>query len=188
MTLRRNPSLRRLILLAFKIAPPERRSWFEAMAAELDHVPGAEQMHFAVGCVLAACRERLGSPQFLLAAARCLLIGGAMLWAALNIRFAGRMSVDGTSVLEAYGYVTALLFLIGASATARFGSRATIGLAAPVIALLAVAATYIGLGEPPTPASNLYLALIFENLAVLSVALALAGAAARFAAVQKRLN
>jgi len=188
VTRRRNPKLQRLIVLAFKIAPPERRSWFEAMAAELDHVPQAEQMHFAAGCVLAACRERLGSPQFLLAAARCLLIGGAMLWAALNIRFAGRMSVNGTLVLEAYGYVTALLFLIGASATARFGSRATIGLVTPVIALLAVAATYVGLGGPPTPASALYLALILENLAVLSCALALAGAAARFATVRKGLN
>jgi hypothetical protein len=175
-------------VLAFKIAPPERRSWFEAMAAEIDHVPETEQMHFVAGCVLAACKERLASPQFLLAAARCLLIGGAMLWAALNIRFAGRMSVNGTLVLGAYGYVTALLFCIGAAATARFGSRATIGLAAPVIALLAVTATYIGLGKPPTPASNLYLALILENLAVLSLALALAGAAAHFATVQKGLN
>lgn len=180
--------LRRLIVLAFRIAPPERRSWFEAMAAELDHVPESDQMHFAAGCVLAACRERLTSPQFLPAAARCLLIGGAMLWAALNIRFAGRMSADGALALEAYGYVTALLFLIGASATARFGNRATIGLVAPVIALLAVTAAYIGLGRPLTPASNLYLALILENLVVLSFALALAGAAARLATVRKGLN
>lgn len=125
------PKAQGFIALALKIAPPERKAWFDAMAAELDHVPEAKRLHFAAGCLLAACRERLSSPQLLDAAARNLLIGGAMLWAALNIRFAGRMSVTDAFVLEAFGYGTALLFVIGALATARFGYRATIGLAAP---------------------------------------------------------
>ena len=188
MTRRWTPKVQRLVALAFKIAPPERRPWFEAMAAELDHVPEAERMHFAAGCLVAALRERLVSPQFLQAAARNLLLGGAMLWAALNIRFAGRMSVSDAFVLEAYGYCTALLFLVGAFATARFGIRATIGLTAPLIAMLAATAAFIRLGTAPTVASDLYLALIVENLAVLLVALVVAGAAARFPTVRKRLN
>lgn len=177
-----------LMALAFKIAPPERRSWLEAMLAELDHVPKAERMHFAAGCLLAGCRERLVSPQFLQATARNLLIGGAMLWAALNIRFAGRMSVSDAFVLEAYGYCMALLFLVGAFATARFGNRATIGLAAPLIAALAATAAFIRLGSAPTATSNLYLALIVENLVVLALGLVVAQAATRFATSLKGLN
>lgn len=179
--------MQRLVAFASKIAPPERRSWFEAMAAELDHVPEAERMNFAAGCLLAACRERLGSSQFLQAAARNLLIGGALLWAAFNIRFAGRMSVSDAFLLEAYGYCAALLFLIGAFATARFGNRATIGLAAPLIIALTATAAFIHLGSASTATSNLYLALIVENLAVLVFALLVAGAAARVATVRNGL-
>lgn len=180
--------VRRLIALAFKIAPPERRSWFDAMVAELDHVPEAERMHFVAGCLLTACRERLGSPQFLQAAARNLLISGALLWAALNIRFAGRMSVSDAFVLEVYGYCMALLFLIGALATARFGYRATIGLAAPLVTVLTLTAAFVRLGNAPTPTSNIYLALIVENLVVLVFALVVAGTLSRFANVPQRLR
>jgi hypothetical protein len=188
MTRRRKVRAQRLIALAYSMAPQGRRFWFEAMIAELDHVPEDERMHFAAGCFLTACRERLASPQFLQAAARNLLISGAMLWAALNIRFAGRMSVSDAVVLEAYGYCTALLFLIGAFATARFGNRATIALAAPLITALTATVAVIHLGSAPTATSNLYLALIVENLAVLVFALVVAGAAARFAPVQKGLS
>lgn len=188
MTRRRETNVQRLVALAFKIAPPERRSWFEAMAAELDHVPKAARMDFAVGCLLAACRQRLGSSQFLQTAASNVLIVGAMLWAALNIRFAGRMSVSDALVLEAYGYCTALLFLIGAVLTARLGNRATISLIAPLILVLTATAAFIRIGSAPTPTSHLYLALIVENLAVLVLALIVAGAAARFATVRKGLN
>ena len=173
--------------LAFRIAPPERKPWFEAMIAEIDHIPEAERIKFAAGCLLAAFRERLGSSQFLEAAARNLLIGGALLWAAFNIRFAGRMSVSDAFPLEAYGYCTALLFLIGAFATARFGNRATIGLAAPLIIALSATAVFIHLGSAPTATSNLYLALIVENLAVLVFGLLVAGVAARFATVRNGL-
>lgn len=188
MTWRRKPNVQHLVALAFKIAPPERRHWFEAMVTELDHVPKAERMYFAVGCLFAACRERLGSPQFFQAAARNLLIGGAMLWAALNIRFAGRMSMSDAFMLEAYGYCTALLFLIGALATARFGNRATIGLVVPLTTALTATAAFIRLGNAPTATSNLYLALIVENLVVLVFALVIAGAAARFANVREGLS
>lgn len=178
MTPRNKPMVQRLMALAIKIAPPERKSWSEAMLAELDHVPEAERMDFAAGCLLAGCRERLASPQFLQAVARNLLIAGAMLWAALNIRFAGRMSLSDAFVLEAYGYGMALLFGIGALATARFGNGATIRLAAPLLTVLAATAAFIRLGSAPTAMSNLYLALIVENLVVLVFALVLAKAAA----------
>lgn len=175
------PTAHGFVALALKIAPSERRAWFEAMAAELDHIPEAERMDFAAGCILAAVRECLASPQFLHTAARSLLIGAAILWAALNIRFAGRMSVTDAFVLEAFGYGTALLFVIGALATARFGYRATIGLAAPLITVLTLTAIFIRLGNAPTPTLNLYLALIVEDLVVLVFAVVVAGAAARFA-------
>lgn len=140
-------------------------------------------MHFAAGCFLTACRERLGSPQFLQVAARNLFISGALLWAALNIRFAGRMSVSDAIVLEAYGYCMALLFLIGALATARFGYRATIGLAGPLVTVLTLTAAFVRFGNAPTPTSNICLALIVENLVVLLFALVVAGTLSRFANV-----
>ena len=71
----------RLLGLALRIAPPERHEWFAAMAAEYEHVPTSAQGRFALGCLLAAGRERAISPQFVNAVARGLLIGGAMFWA-----------------------------------------------------------------------------------------------------------
>jgi len=188
MTRRHKPMVQRLVALARRIAPQERRSWFEAMLAEIDHVPRAERMPFAVGCLLAGCRERLASPYFLQAVTRSLLIAGAAFWAALNIRFAGRMSVSDAFALEAYGYGMALLFVIGALATAYFGNRATIGLAAPLLAVLAATAAFLRLGSAPTAMSNLYLALIVENIAVLGLALVVAKAAAHFATVRQALR
>lgn len=182
------PGAQRFVALAVKIAPAERRAWFEAMAAELDHVPEARRGHFAFGCLLVAVRERLTSPQFLNAAARSLLIGGAVAWAALNIRFAGRMSVSDAIVLEAFGYIIATMFAVGALATARFGYRATITLAAPLMAVLAVAAALIRFGSAATPTSNLYLALVVEDLLVLACALLVAGAAARIATARQAIR
>ncbi|APE28256.1 hypothetical protein BMF35_a1427 [Aurantiacibacter gangjinensis] len=158
------------------------------MNAEIDHVPDTQRLHFAVGCLLAACKVRLASPLVLQAAARNVLIGGAMLWAAMNIRFAGRMSVSDAALLETYGYCTASLFLVGAIATARFGNRATIGLATPLIAAMMAAAAFIYLGLASTATSKLYLALIAENLGVLLIAVAIAGAAARFALARTEFN
>lgn len=188
MNSRRNSRARAFIAFAFKIAPPERREWFAAMAAEFDHVPEGGRWHFAAGCVLAAVRERVISPQFVHAVARSLLIGGAMVWAALNIRFAGRMSVTDAFVLEAFGYGTALLFIVGAFATNRYGYRATISLAAPLVALLVAAAIFIRFDSTPTPLPDIYLALIVEDLAVLMFALMVAGAATRLATVRQRLD
>lgn len=188
MTPKRNSLARAFVVLAFKIAPPVRRSWFAAMAAEFDHVPETARWRFVAGCLFAAVSERMISPDFLHAVARNLLVGGAMVWAALNIRFAGRMSVNDTFVLEAFGYGTALLFGVGAIATARFGHRATISLAAPLIAVLSVAATIIWFGSAPTLMSNLYLALIVEDLVVLMFALAVACSAARLATFRQGFN
>ena len=111
-----------------------------------------------------------------------------MVWAALNIRFAGRMSVTDAFVLEFFGYSTAALFVVGAIATARFGYRATISLTAPLIAVLTIVATMIWLGSASTPMSNLYLALIVEDLVILMFALAFAVSAARVIRLRQGLN
>lgn len=181
MIRRRKPQAQGFLALAFKIAPEERRAWFEAMAAELDHVPESRRWQFGIGCLLVAVRARLASPQFLTVAARSLLIAGALAWAALNIRFAGRMSASDAVASEAFGYGIAMVFMIGALATARFGYQATISLAVPLMALLAVVAAIIRFGSAASPMSNLYLALVVEDIAVLVCALVIAGAAARVA-------
>lgn len=170
---------RRLLALALRIAPAERHGWFAAMAAEFDHVPVSARGRFALGCLLAAIRERVISPPFVNAAARGLLIGGALFWAALNIRFAGRMSTAEALVPEALGYGAALIFTIGALATARYGYRATIALAAPLMAVLALVAVFLRIGIDQAPLSNLTIALMIEDLVVLAVAVAIAAFAAR---------
>lgn len=180
--------MRRLVALAFKIAPTERKAWFEAMAAELDHVPEGVRWRFAAGCLLAAVTECMVSPQFLHAVARGVLIGGALIWAALNLRFAGRMSITDAFALEALGYGTASLFVVGALATARFGYRATVSLATPLIAVLAATVIFIRVGSAPAPTSDLYLALIVEDLLVLIFAVLVAVAAARHAAFRQELS
>lgn len=176
---------RRLLALARRIAPAERREWFAAMAAEFDHVPVSAQRRFAFGCLLAAIRERVISPQFVNAAARGLLIGGAVIWAALNLRFAGRMSTAEALVPEALGYGTALIFTIGAFATARYGNPATIALAAPLMAVLAMVAIFLHLGIAQAPLSNLTIALMIEDLVVLAMAVAIAAFAARQTRVRR---
>jgi hypothetical protein len=168
----------RLLALALWIAPAARHEWFAAMAAEFDQVPASARGRFALGCLLAAIRERVISPQFVNAAARSLLIGGAVFWAGLNLRLAGRMSVDGALVPEALGYGAALIFAIGALATARYGYRATIALATPLMAVLALAAILLRFGSAQAPLSNLYLALMVEDLVVLAVAVVIAAFAA----------
>lgn len=170
---------RRLLALALRIAPDERHEWFAAMAAEFDHVPVSAQRRFAFGCLLAAIRERVISPPFVNAAARGLLIGGAVFWAALNLRFAGRMSTAEALLPEALGYGTALIFTIGACATGRYGYRATIALAAPLMAALALVAISLRMGMPQAPLSNFTIALIVEDMVVLALAVAIAAFAAR---------
>ncbi len=109
-------------------------------------------------------------------------------WAALNIRFAGRMSVSDAIGFEAFGYGMALLFVTGALATAQFGFLITIRLTAPLIAVLTGAAMLIGFGGgAPPPVSSLYVALIVEDIAVLVAALVVASAAAHHAAIRKAL-
>lgn len=170
---------RRLLALALRIAPAARHGWFAAMAAEFDHVPVSAQQRFALGCLLAAIRERVISSQFVNAAARGLLIGGAVFWAALNLRFAGRMSAAEALVPEALSYGTALIFAIGAFATARYGYRATIALAAPLMAVLALVAILLRLGSTQAPLSNLTIALVLEDLVILAMAVVIAAFAAR---------
>ncbi|MFY8047241.1 MAG: hypothetical protein ACOVNS_00295 [Erythrobacter sp.] len=170
---------RRLLALALRIAPAERREWFAAMAAEFDHAPLSARGRFALGCLLAAIRERVISPPFVNAATRSLLIGGALFWAGLNIRFAGRMSHAEALVPEALGYGTALIFATGAWATARYGYRATIALAAPLMAVLALVAIFLRHGSAQAPLSNLTIALMVEDLVVLAMAIAIAAFAAR---------
>jgi len=169
----------RLLALALRIAPTERHEWFAAMAAELDQVPVSARGRFSLGCLLAAIRERVISPQFVNAAARGLLIGGAVFWAGLNVRFAGRMSHAEALVPEALGYGTALIFATGAWVTARYGYRATIALAAPLMAVLALVAIFLRHGSAQAPLSNLTIALVVEDLVVLALAVAIAAFASR---------
>jgi hypothetical protein len=168
----------RLLTLAQRIAPADRHEWFAAMAAEYEHVPASAQGRFALGCLLAAVRERAISPQFVNAAARSMLIGGAVFWAGLNLRFAGRMSANQALVPEAIGYGTALIFTIGAFATARYGCRATIALAAPLMLVLALMAVFIRFGSAQEPLLNLTFALMVEDLVVLALAVVIAAFAA----------
>jgi hypothetical protein len=179
MTEKPNTPGRRLLGLALRIAPAERREWFAGMAAEFDHVPVSARGRFALGCLLAAIRERVISPQFVNAAARGLLIGGAVFWAGLNVRFAGRMSHAEALVPEALGYGTALIFATGAWVTARYGYRATIALAAPLMAVLALVAIFLRHGSAQAPLSNLTIALVVEDLVVLALAVAIAAFASR---------
>lgn len=169
---------RRLLGLALRIAPADRHEWFAAMAAEFEHVPASAQRRFALGCLLAAVRERAISPQFVNAAARSMLIGGAVFWAALNLRFAGRMSANQALVPEAIGYGTALIFTIGAFATAHHGYRATIALAAPLMAVLALVAVSLRFASAQAPLANLTIALMVEDLVVLALAVVIAAFAA----------
>ena len=169
---------RRLLTLACRIAPADRKEWFAAMTAEFDHVPTSARGRFAIGCLAAAVRERLISPHFIDAAARGLLIGGAVVWAALSLRFAGRMSITEALVPEALGYGQALIFAIGALATALYSYRATIALAAPLVAVLALVAVSFRIARAPMPLSKLYLALALEDLVVLALAVVIASFAA----------
>jgi len=118
------------------------------------------------------------SPQFVNAAARGLLIGGAVFWAGLNVHFAGRMSHAEALVPEALGYGTALIFATGAWVTARYGYRATIALASPLMAVLALVAVSIRFGGAQAPLANLTIALMVEDLVVLALAVAIAAFAA----------
>lgn len=176
---------RRLLAQALKIAPAERREWFAAMAAEFDHVPLSAQRRFAFGCLLAAIRERVISQPFADTAARGLLIGGAVFWAGLNLRLAGRMSAADAAVPEALGYGAALIFALGALATARYGYRATIALAAPLMAVLALVAIFLRIGIAQAPLSNLTIALMVEDLVVLAMAVAIAAFASRQTRVRR---
>lgn len=173
-----NAQDRALLALASKIAPRERHEWFAAMVAEFDHVPDSARGRFALGCLLAAIRERVISPQFVNVASRSMLIGGAVFWAGLNLRFAGRMSANEALLPEAIGYGTALIFTIGALATARYGCRATIALASPLMAVLALVAVSIRFGSAHAPLSNLTIALMVEDLVVLALAVLIAAFAA----------
>lgn len=156
------------------------------MAAELDHVPDADRFRFAAACLLAALGQRIASPPFIHSAARGVLISGAFMWAALNMRLAGRMSASDAPTVETLAHGTALLFVVGALATARFGYRATIVLASSLATLLAAATGVLKASDPPTPMSDLYLALIVENLTVLALAVTIANAARRLPNLRQR--
>jgi len=163
-----------LMSLARSLAPIGRGSWFQAMAAEFEYIPKAERLRFAAGCALAALKLRLGEPKFQLALAHGALVWGALGWALLNMRFAGRMSFADAFALEIFAYAKALLFVVGAAATARFGHRATIALASPLVIILTAAAVVIRFGQPQMEMSDLYVALILEDITVLISALLIA--------------
>ena len=170
-----------LLALAMRIAPREKAEWFVAMRAEADHVPSAQRVRFAFGCLRAAVGARVLSPAFVQEAARQILVGGALGWAAMNLWFAGRVSTAETASLEMGAYVAAVLFALGAIATARFGFRATTALGVPLALVLMAVTVALWLFASPSPATDMHIALLVEDLAILLFALAIAVAAPRLA-------
>lgn len=185
MTSAKRLRVQALLRLAMKVAPPERATWFEAMAMELNYVPDAKLSRFAIGCLTAAVRATIAAPAILLATARWLLIGGPVVWAAVNIRFAGRMSLAEALSLEVFAYSVAAIFISGAIATARAGFKATVMLGTPFMVLLGLAALIVKFVLPQSPATTLYLALIAEDLVVLTLALLVAFGALRLVAAKQ---
>lgn len=174
-----------LLRLAIKVAPQERVHWIEAMAAELDHVPDASVQRFAIGCLTTAVRARIASPGFILASAHLTLVFGALGWAALNLWFAGRMSLADAAGPEMFGYSIAAAFAFGALATANFGFKAVLGLGAPLLAVLGLSALAIKLLLPYSAVNVLYFALIVEDIATLLLALGIAFSIPRLVAIRK---
>ena len=170
-----------LLALAMRIAPRERREWFAAMRAEAIHVPSGQRVRFAFGCLRAAVGARVSSPDFVRDAARQILVGGALGWAAINLWFAGRVSTAETASLGMGAYAAAILFALGAIATARFGFRATTALGAPLALLLAVLTVALWTFASPSSVMAMHIALLVEDLVILLFALAIAVAAPRLA-------
>lgn len=168
-----------LIRFAISIAPASRAGWFHAMAAELVHIPAAGRSRFVVGCLSAAVRERLVAPVSRQVVTRWLLVCGAMLWAGLNARLGGRLSVSDGSALEVFAYGMALVFAVGAAATAHFGYRVMRSLAASLAGVLVTAVLIMKLALPPSSSSALFVALMVEDLLVLALAASLAVVATR---------
>lgn len=174
-----------LLRLAVKIAPKQSARWFEAMAAELDHVPPASLHRFAIGCLTTAVHARIVSPSFLLASAHVVLVVGALAWAAMNAWFAGRMSSAHAAELAMFGYGIAATFAIGAFVTARFGLRATLALGTPLLVTLGLTALAIKVFAPYSADSPLYFALIVEDIATLILALGIAFSVPRCVAIKQ---
>jgi hypothetical protein len=172
---------RSLLRFAAKVAPPERRVWFDAMIVEMDHMPVDARLGFALGGFIAAIRERIASPAFILASTRWLLVGGAMAWAAMHLWFAERIALEGASSLKFFTYCVAVIFMAGGIVTVRFGLKVLAILGAPVIFLFGIAAAGINMLLPDSQDTTLYLALIAEDIFVLLVATLMAFAASRFA-------
>jgi hypothetical protein len=172
---------RSLLRFAAKIAPSERRVWFDAMIVEMDHMPDNALLGFALGGFSTAIRERIASPSFILASARWLLVGGAMVWAAMHLWFAERIALEGASSLKFFTYCVAVIFIAGGIVTARFGLKVAAIFATPLIFLYGIAAAGINMLLPDTQETTLYLALIAEDISVLLVATLIAFAASRFA-------
>lgn len=168
--------------LAKRIASREHADWYDAMSAEAHHVPPSEVGGFALGCTVAAFKVRITSASFHLMLARGLLVAGAILWAALNLRFAGRMSMAGAQELELLGYITALIFAAGAWATARLGFAITVRLAAPVIAVLLMALLGLEIADPSSANLAIHRALLLEDLWVLAMAVIVASLTPRLLA------
>lgn len=151
------------------------------MASEIDHVPDASLRRFTIGCLTTAIHARVVSPHFILASAHILLVMGAIVWAALNAWFAGRMSSTNTEGLAWFTYAIAAVFGLGGLLTARFGFKATLALGAPLLLALGTAALAIRvLAYDP-----LYFALIVEDITILLLGLAIASSIPRMVALKQ---
>lgn len=179
MTMISRPCVLMLLRFAMRVAPSERTDWFKAMASEIEHLPDAKAGAFAAGVLMVALQTRVSSRGFMMTIAHGLLVSGATAWAALNIWFAGRMSVAGDVSLEIVAYGTAAIFGIGAIVTGRLGVRATIMLGAPLFLLLGLVASIIRTQFPHSAVTDLHFALVVEDAAVVAVALLIAAIVSR---------
>ncbi len=170
-----------LAALAVRIAPADRKTWAEALGAELEHVERADTISFAAGGVLLAVRLRLADPGFVLGASRYGLAAGALVWAALHLRLASRLDGIDPSLSALPTYVAAGVFGVGGVVTALAGLRFTCLLGLPTLAAAATYTVAAGLLTGQSPNSALYQALAVEDLLSLALAVGIAAAARRYA-------
>lgn len=165
---------RKLADWTVRIAPASRRSWAEAIRAELDHVPPGRAWEFSAGGLLAAARFRAFDPAFLETSARYVLAGAGLVWAAMAFRLGLELHGGGVTLGAAMLFVNAGVFGVGGLATALAGLRITVLLGLPTLAAAGLYAAVAGELLTGSPHSAFYRALAIEDFAALLLAVVIA--------------
>ena len=158
--------------LAMKIMPAERRSWVDALHAELDYVPEKAALSFAVGALATAVRFRLVEPHFIHGLVRFVLAIAALGWAGGASRLAFQVRPGDGSSPDPILLVEAAIYASGALITAVGGLRASRLLATPVLGVVGVLA--VGAVTFGGPNVVFYKALAIEDAGALAFAFLLA--------------